>query len=554
MTRPRETCPILSNTCFTCHGPDAGTREADLRFDLEDSAKLMRDEGAAIVPGRPDESLLLTRVHSTDRDEVMPPPDSVQQLSVADKAILRRWIAEGAKWEKHWSFIPPKRPPLPVVAQTDWPRNEIDAFTLARLEHEELTPSPEAPKETLIRRVSLDLTGLPPTSEEVDDFLRDARPDAYEDLVDRLLASPRYGETMALPWLEAARFADTDGYQYDGPRHMWRWRDWVIEAYNEHMPFDQFTIEQLAGDLLPHPTLEQVMATGFNRNHRYNSESGLVVEEFLLENAVDRVDTTSTVWLGLTMGCARCHDHKYDPISQKDYYQMIAFFNNVPEAGRAIKAGNSEPYILSPTKSQQVELSQIERQLEASEATLQTEEIKSRQRTWEQAVAEGEIRIDRGLVQRGQRQVFTLDALPADASAKEGTVQFTDGVFGKALVLDGKTVVSIANRGASAKEAAGDKKKEKTPGRFPAFRANDAYSLSFWLRPDGIGNGVVVARQSRSDARPGVAVELRDGRLQFHVISRWIAGAGVVETREALKPDEWIHVTVTCDGSQRATR
>ena len=235
--------------------------------------------------------------------------------------------------EKHWSFIAPERSPLQSVRQTAWPRNPIDAFILARLEAEGLAPSPEADRTTLIRRVTLDLTGLPPTPAEVDAFLADASRDAYERLVDRLLASPRYGQRMAAGWLDAARYADTSGYQTDGVRTMWRWRDWVIEAFNRNLPFDQFTVEQIAGDLLPGATLDQRIATGFNRNHRGNSEGGIIPEEYAVEYVVDRVDTTATVWLGLTLACARCHDHKFDPITQREFYQVFAFFNQVPEKG-----------------------------------------------------------------------------------------------------------------------------------------------------------------------------------------------------------------------------
>ena len=314
----REVLPILSDNCFKCHGPDEATREADLRLDTEAGA--FADLGGGyfpIVAGDPAKSEMIYHIYAEDEEDQMPPPDSELSLSASEKDLIRQWIAEGAEWKKHWSFEPVERPDLAAVTQDEWPRNGIDNFVLARLEKEGFKPSEEADRTTLIRRVTLDLTGLPPTPQEVDAFLSDTEPGAYERVVDRLLASPRYGEAMALPWLDAARYADTDGYQNDGPRDMWRWRDWVIDAYNQNKPFDEFTIEQLAGDLLTHPTLDQIIATGFNRNHRYNSESGLVFEEFLLENAVDRVDTTSTVWMGVTMGCARCHDHKYDPFSTK---------------------------------------------------------------------------------------------------------------------------------------------------------------------------------------------------------------------------------------------
>ncbi len=283
----------------------------------------------------------------------MPPVYSGLSLTAAEIETLRLWVAQGAKWEKHWSFIRSRAPRLPAVKNTAWPRNPIDYFVLERLEREGLAPSPEASRETLIRRVSLDLTGLPPTPAEVDAFLQDKSPNAYEKVVDRLLASPRYGERMAARWLDAARYADTNGYQYDGERVMWRWRDWVIDAFNRNQPFDQFTLEQIAGDMLPNATLAQKIATGFNRNHRANTEDGIIPEEYAVEYVVDRVETTSAVFLGVTLGCARCHNHKYDPFTQKEFYQVFAYFNNVPELGRAMKYGNSPPLVPAPTDEQQ---------------------------------------------------------------------------------------------------------------------------------------------------------------------------------------------------------
>ncbi|HSG69811.1 MAG TPA: DUF1549 domain-containing protein, partial [Planctomycetaceae bacterium] len=289
----RDIRPILSDKCFKCHGPDSAARQADLRLDLrEDALTLLRPDDLA-------QSEVLARIRSTDPDVRMPPPDSNKKLSPKEIQTLQRWIEQGAEYEPHWALIPPERPALPEVSNTDWPRNEIDRFVLARLERGGLAPSPEASKETLIRRVSLDLTGLPPTPEEVDAFLADDSPNAYEALVDRLLASPRYGETMAAEWLDAARYADTDGYQNDRYRYMSPWRDWVIAAYNRNLPFDQFTIEQLAGDMLPDATLEQQIATGFGRNHRINSEGGSIPEEWAVEYVADRVETLGTIWLGL---------------------------------------------------------------------------------------------------------------------------------------------------------------------------------------------------------------------------------------------------------------
>ena len=321
----RDIRPILSNNCFFCHGQDNANRKAELRLDTEEGQRANH----VVVPGSLDESLLIERILSTVPDVVMPPPDSNKALSTKDKELLKRWVVEGAAFEKHWSWIAPKRT---QPGKSPSP-NPIDAFILKKLDEQGLKPSPEADRTTLIRRVTLDLTGLPPTLEEVDNFLSDKSETAYEKVVDRLLQSPHFGERMALPWLDAARYADTHGYQKDNHRSMWPWRDWVVNAINQNMPFDQFTIEQLAGDLLPNANDLQRIATGFHRNHRINAEAGSIEEEYLAEYAADRLDTTATVWLGLTVGCARCHDHKFDPITQKEYFQLFAFFNNIDEKG-----------------------------------------------------------------------------------------------------------------------------------------------------------------------------------------------------------------------------
>ncbi|MCA9120854.1 MAG: PSD1 domain-containing protein [Planctomycetales bacterium] len=344
----REVLPILSDKCFHCHGPDNETLEADLRLDQAEHVFSERDGYRIVLPGNTEESELIRRIRSRDPDERMPPSHSTRQLSPAEIELLTNWVKEGAKWTTHWAFEPPQRTASPTVHDVEWTQTPIDRFILQRLEREGLKPAKPADRETLVRRVTLDLTGLPPTLDEIDTFINDASPNSYERLVDRLLASPRYGEHMARPWLDAARYADTDGYQNDRTRYMWPWRDWVIMALNEGMPFDQFTIEQLAGDMLPNATLYQQIATGFGRNHRINSEGGSIPAEWAVEYVVDRVDTLGTVWLGLTIGCARCHDHKYDPMTQRDYYKLFAFFNNVPEWGLGPNNGNSPPFIPLP--------------------------------------------------------------------------------------------------------------------------------------------------------------------------------------------------------------
>lgn len=352
----RDVRPILSDKCFACHGPDAKTKGIPLRLDVESEAK----NGRAIIPGNAVGSEVMKRVTADRPARRMPPAFTGHQLTTAEVKTLESWINEGAEWQKHWSYLKPVRVDPPAGTT-----NPIDAFVRQRLEKEGLRPSPRASKETLVRRVSLDVTGLPPTVAEVDAFLNDQSPNAYEKLVDRLLASPRYGERMAARWLDAARYADTNGYQFDGERVMWRWRDWVIGAFNRNLPYDQFALQQLAGDMLPGATRDQVIATGFNRNHRGNTEDGIIADEYLVEYVVDRVETTSAVFLGMTLGCARCHNHKYDPLTQKDFYQFFAYFNNVPENGRALKYGNSPPYVQAPTDDQQRQLAAIDAQLAA---------------------------------------------------------------------------------------------------------------------------------------------------------------------------------------------
>src|SRR4051794_36495424 len=374
----RQVRPILSDNCFLCHGPDKGTRMVDLRLDVQEGAFAARKNGTPIVPGKPEESLLIKRIYSDNPAFHMPPVFAHKTLTQEQKDTLRRWIEQGAKWTQHWAFVPPKKTVAPDVKLTAWPRNDIDRFILAKLEGNNLNPAPEASKRTLIRRVSLDLTGLPPTPQEVDAFLKDKSPKAYEKVVDRLLASPRYGERMAMDWLDYARYADSNGYQADWERFQWRWRDWVIDAFNKNMPYNEFTIEQIAGDLLPNATLDQKLATGFNRNHRINTEGGVIAEEWRVENVIDRVETTSYTWLGLTSGCARCHDHKYDPITQKEFYSLFAYFNNVPESGTGVEQPvNHPPVMKAPSPEQAAQMKQWESQIAKLESSLKAKLAKN---------------------------------------------------------------------------------------------------------------------------------------------------------------------------------
>ncbi len=408
----RDVRPILANKCFHCHGPDAGQREADLRLDLQEGALADLGGYAAIKPGDTEASEAIRRVFSEDDDERMPPADSKLNLSDGEKQTLRRWVAEGAAWEEHWSFVKPVRPRLPTVIRAEWPRNAIDRFVLARLEAQGLSPSRPVRRETLIRRVSLDLTGLPPTPAEVDAFLADESDEAYERVVDRLLRSPRYGERMAWEWLDAARYADTDGFQGDPTRSMWPWRDWLVRALNDNQPFDQFTIEMLAGDLLDNATEQQIIATGFNRNHMYNGEGGRIAEETRVENVFDRTETTSTVWLGLTMTCARCHDHKFDPITQAEYYSLYAFFNNTSETGRGGR-GQAAPARRFLSSDQRHQIAELDARIPSLETDAEKEALQKQRKE----------------IEENAPMVMVMDELPAEE--RRTTRILTRGIYDK---------------------------------------------------------------------------------------------------------------------------
>jgi len=382
----RDIRPLLSDRCFTCHGPDAAKRQSGLRLDLAAGATAVLDGGGrAIVPGEPPASLLVERIASRDPDVVMPPPHVGKPITPAEAALLSRWIEEGATYRGHWAFERVERPAVPAPRGTAWPRTPVDRFILARLEAEGLAPQGDADRVTLARRVSLDLTGLPPTPEAIDAFLADTSPDAFERYVDAALASPHFGERMALEWLDAARYADSHGYQTDSGRSNWPWRDWVIRAFNDGLPFDAFTIRQLAGDMLPPvpgdaaATRDRVVATGFNRNHRINGEGGIIAEEWRVETIVDRVETTGQTWLGLSVGCARCHDHKYDPLTQREFYALFALFGNVPETGTIMgsdnrSGGNSDPLEPLPSTEQEGEIARLERVIADADRVVQAGE------------------------------------------------------------------------------------------------------------------------------------------------------------------------------------
>ena len=371
----RDIRPILSDMCFQCHGPDNDKRKGGYRLDVREAAlKGGKSEVPGLIPGKASESEVIKRILTDDEEEHMPPKKGGKHLKPDQIATLKRWINEGAAYEGHWAFAKVSRPPIPGKSS-----NPIDSFIEARLGREGLKFSSQAEKGPLLRRVSLDLTGLPPSLAELDSFLNDNAPDAYEKVVDRLLSSPHYGEKMAVQWLDFARYADSNGFQSDGSRKMSVWRDWVIRAFNKNLPFDRFTIEQLAGDLLPNATEEQIVATGFNRNHRLNGEGGRIEAEWFAETVIDRVETTGATWLALTVGCARCHDHKFDPLTQKEFYQLFAFFNSIEETG--VLGGdqftvNTAPYLTFPTPEQAAKLASLEKNVELAKAALKEAEAK----------------------------------------------------------------------------------------------------------------------------------------------------------------------------------
>ena len=537
----RDIRPIFSEHCYACHGPDEQKRKAGLRLDVQEVAfKELKSGNRALVAGDLTKSALVSRITSTDPEEVMPPPKHNKPLKPEQIAVLKQWVQEGAQWKKHWSFIPPERPALPAVKDRKWPRNAIDHFTLARLEKEVLKPNPEADKSTLIRRATLDLTGLPPTIDEVDAFLADKSPQAYEKLVDRLLASPHYGERMAQNWLDLARFADTSGYHFDGVRFMWLWRDWVIKAFNDNKPYDEFTVEQLAGDLLPKPTQSQRIATGFVRNNMTNDEGGADPDEYLNKYVVDRVTTLGAAWLGLTVGCTECHDHKYDPLKTKEFYQLYAFFHNVPEKGLdRIRTDNPPPRLPVPTPEQALKFVEADFALKDAEKTLadRSNELGETQEKWERETGtQPPLKLnDDGLV-----AVLPFDdslaVRSSPAAAAEGKFvdgekpEFTDGRLGKALKLDGKAFPEF--------------------GSLVTFDRTNAFSYGAWVKLEG--DGAVLSKMEKSPGFRGFDLFFADEHFQVHLAHTWPDDALKVRTKEKVPKNQWLHILATYDGSSKA--
>ncbi len=542
----RDIRPLLSDHCYACHGPDEKGRKADLRLDLLEGTKRTADNGLRIIePGDADRSALFVRISTDNHADLMPPPEFNLQLDQAQIDLIKRWINEGAKWGEHWAFAPlvPTKPPRTL--DPNWPRNEIDRFILSRLETEGLRPADEARKERLLRRVTLDLTGLPPTLEELDAFLADDSPGAYEQAVDRLLASPAYGERMALEWLDVARYADTYGYQADRFNHLWPWRDWVARAFNGNLGYDMFITWQLAGDLLPNATREQRLATAFNRNHRQTNEGGSINEEFRVEYNADRVKTMGLAFMGLSLECARCHDHKYDPISQKDYYSLFGFFNSTDESGLYSHFTDSIPnptLLLYPDDATESRHKALQRQIAEASAKRQAASVAESEsfKDWLSAKP----RLDDAIP--GLVGSFSFDAIEKNQVANAANAKapgalrespkLVAGKFDKALEFTGENSVDIAN--------------------IANFDRDDPFSLSLWIRTVEKLDRIVVLHRCRagSDAGSrGYELLLEDGRAAFGLTHFWPGNAMKITTRKELPLNQWVHVGVTYDGSSRAS-
>ncbi|HTE20526.1 MAG TPA: DUF1549 domain-containing protein, partial [Armatimonadota bacterium] len=533
----RDIRPIISSNCFACHGFDANTRQGGLRLDVPEGAFAAGKSGKkGIVPRTPDHSEVMARVMAKDGKR-MPPG---KELSAKEIDLLRRWIEQGAQFAPHWAFTAPKRPALPAVKNAKWGINPIDRFTLARMEKAGLKPSPTADRATLIRRLTFDLTGLPPTVAEINAFLSDTGPGAYERVVDRLLGSPRYGERMALEWLDLSRYADTHGYHIDSGRDMWPWRNWVIDAFNRNLSYDQFVIQQLAGDLLPNATLDQKIATGFNRNHPINFEGGAIPEEYHAAYVFDRVDTTATAFMGLTMKCAQCHDHKYDPLTQKDFYKFFAYFNNVPEQGLDGQAGNAAPFIKAPTPAQSSQLAEYAAkiaQLEKATAA-RVAETAPAQAEWEKTAL--------STLENSSLAAGLVGHYRFDETAGESVVNAAQGagarVVGKAAWTGGKVGGALNLDGASHADL----------GAVTGFDRTDKFSYGGWVRPADKGAMTVVSRMDDAAGIRGWDLYIQDGKVFVHLIHQWDGNALRVNTTQPFEYNQWRHLFVTYDGSSKA--
>ncbi len=536
----RDIRPLLSENCFSCHGPDTKALKADLRLDRRESAFGRGESGQTpIVPGKPDASELVRRITANDQSEKMPPAESNKKLSGQQIELLKRWVNEGAPWTDHWSFSPISMPSIPQPAQSESVvRNPIDGFVLAQLATAGLSHSPEESRPRFIRRASLDLVGLPPSIEDVESFVNDKSDRAFESAIDRLLASQHFGERMALVWLDLARYGDTSGYHNDSLRDMWLWREWVIKAFNSNMPFDQFTIEQIAGDLLPNATVQQRIASGFHRNHMTSDEGGLIDAEYRNLYVVDRVSTTGVTWLGMTVGCAQCHDHKYDPLTTRDFYRLYAFFNNVPENGKdGVRDRNPQPFLRVTSPEQDSQLQNLENDFSQAEKRFQqrNETAKSLREGWEQEI----VKLGESFEPVGPMARFPLDENGASAgefaetvdALVHGDVKFAEGPIGKSLICDGSTGLSYGDRF--------------------GFERDQPFSVSVRLKVDAKG-GSPLGKIGGSQQNRGWDIAVDNGRPSVRLIHHWPDNCIHVQSADELSADKFSQLAFTYDGSSKA--
>ena len=532
--------PLLSDRCFHCHGPDSHARKKELRLDTKEGLfKTLEDGGFVVKPGDTNQSELIRRILATDDDQ-MPPEKSKLVLSDAEKSLLRRWVEQGAPYKPLWSFNPVEKVEVLQPANATWVKNPIDDFIFTKLQAENLSPAPHADRSTLLRRLSLDLTGLPPSAEDLDTFLAEKSPDAYSRLVDKYLASPAYGERMAMDWLDLARYADTYGYQQDKERDVSPWRDWVIEAFNENLPYDKFLTWQLAGDLLPNATRKQKLATAFSRLHRQTNEGGSIDDEFRAEYAADRVNTFGTAMLGLTVGCARCHDHKFDPFTQKDYYQLFAFFNNLDDAGMYshFTAATPTPTLPLPTPKQEKQLAELQEKISAAESELKKISSASTNEftAW---LKTAEVKTPAPIAHFKFDEIInhaTPDSCSTNVAKVDDSLQLVAGHDGSAIKFNGDNELVCK----SVRE----------------FRRTDEFSIRLWLKPGEFQDRQIILHQSkaREDAGSrGFEVSLDHGKPLFGLFHFWPGNAAVVRAKNILPTNEWSQLVMTYDGSSRAS-
>ena len=540
---------ILSQNCFQCHGPDAKKRAADLRFDTKEGAFADLDGHKAIVPGDVKQSELITRITTTDADLKMPPEESGKKLTPEEIALLNRWIQEGAVWQDHWSFVTPKKTASPVIKQGNWARNPIDQFILSRLEKEGLAPSPEADRRSLIRRVTLDLTGLPPQPQDVEAFVNDQSSNAYEKVIDRLLESTHYGEHMARYWLDIARYGDTHGLHLDNYREMWPYRDWVIKAFNTNLHYDQFVVEQLAGDLLPNATRDQQIATGFNRCHVTTNEGGSIAEEVYIRNVIDRLETTGQAFMGLTLGCAVCHDHKFDPFTKTEFYQMFAFFNNLDGPAMDGNIKDSPPSLRVPNAEQSKQLKAYQDQIAAIEKqgesrTNVNEPAFQSWLGWKQQIQKTGSNPDLSIPQPGGLlAAYRLDEKEGTHAINQVNPKNNATVKGKPHWVAGKFANGFQFAPGSYLDL----------GKTGQFTKATPFSFAIWVKTNGATSGPIISSLNPNSRERGYDLQITNRSLSVRLIDRWPGYAVQVQTKNnEITPNQWHHVCVTYDGSAKA--